>query len=258
MPIKTGPLWNSYLDNIVFQFPSDYPIDDGYVYSNWPFCYNCSLCYSRANMVSMNTWWGLPANTLTSGWMNISTPLYRSLSGAAPITIKTLLYKDFKLMKVTWMNITQSFTEVKLLPNLTCDDSNINQFTSYRITINMSVSARSSAVFLIEVPSQLNASAGICQLQTPTGILLTNGFFKCSIWNGNSSLLLAENFGALAKYDIIVIVVKVLNPSTIIPVSNWTLQLFHLKEQPLDKLIAQGTVSSVPITNTLASKLYWD
>lgn len=164
VPISTGPLPNSYLDNLVLQFPSDYPLQDGYVYSQWPFCVNCSLCYSRSNVVSMNTWWGLPANTITSGWMNISTPLYRSLSGSSPITIKTLLYKDFKLMKVTWMNITQSFTEAKLVPTVTCDDSNINKFTSYRLTVNMSVAARSSAVFLIGVPAQLNTSSGICQI----------------------------------------------------------------------------------------------
>ena len=55
-----------------------------------------------------------------------------------------------------------------------------------------------------------------------------------------------------------VIVVKALNPSSVVSVSNWTLQLFHKKEQPLDKLVAQGTSSSPVLTNTAVSKLYWD
>jgi hypothetical protein len=69
---------------------------------------------------------------------------------------------------------------------------------------------------------------------------------------------LAEHFGALGKNQVVVIVVKALNPSSVVSVSNWTLQLFHKKEQPLDKLVAQGTSSSPVLTNTAVSKLYWD
>lgn len=122
----------------------------------------------------------------------------------------------------------------------------------------MSVASRSSAVFLINVPSQLNASAGICQVQSTTGVLLTDGSFRCSLWGGSTSQLLAEHFGALAKNQTIVIVVKALNPSTVVAVGSWSLQLFHLKEQPLDKLVAQGTGTSPALTSTAVTRQYWD
>ena len=91
------------------EFPSDYPISDGVMWSGFSFCVNCTVGYSRAKIVNMRTWWSLSANTVSWGWFYTSTPLYRSLSGGSVTTIKTLIYKDFKLLKVTYMNLTQPF-----------------------------------------------------------------------------------------------------------------------------------------------------
>jgi hypothetical protein len=162
IPISSGPLANTHYDNVVFEFPSDYPINDGYVESSFDFCINCSLCMSRSKIITMRIWWGLSANTLIWGSMNISTPLYRSLSGNSPVTIKTLLYKDFKLMKVTYMNMTQSFTEALLTPTVTVDTSNIGDYATYNLKIALPVTVRSSSVFLIHVPALLDASSAIC------------------------------------------------------------------------------------------------
>lgn len=133
VPISPGPLDNTYYDNIVMEFPSDYPLNDGYVYSSFSFCANCSLCFSRARIITMRTYWGLSSGSTIWGSMNISTPLYRSLSGASPVTIKTLLYKDFKLMKITYMNMTQTFTEALLTPTVTVDNSNIEEYATYTL-----------------------------------------------------------------------------------------------------------------------------
>jgi hypothetical protein len=143
-------------------------------------------------------------------------------------------------MKITWMNMTQTFNEALLTPNITADNTNINQYTAYRLQINMSVAATSGSVFLVQVPTQLDSSSGICQIQSSTGTIIANADFQCSLWNNNNSQLLIEGFGSLTKYQIIVIVVQVLNPAVISAVGNWTVQLFYEQEQPLDKLVAQG------------------
>jgi hypothetical protein len=84
------------------------------------------LSNSKASYIIAKYYYvGLPANSQLSGSINISTPLYRSLSGNNPITIKTLQYKDWKLLKVTYMNITQTFTEIKLTLNVLADNTNI-------------------------------------------------------------------------------------------------------------------------------------
>lgn len=108
---------------------------------------------ARGKIITMRLWWGMPANTVVWGSMNISTPLYRSLSGNSPVTIKTLLYKDFKLMKVTYMNMTQQFTESLLTPNVTVDTSNIGAYATYNLKIKLPVNLRSSSVLLIQVPA---------------------------------------------------------------------------------------------------------
>lgn len=62
----------------------------------------------------------------------------------------------------------------------------------------------------------------------------------------------------MAQNSTISLVVKALNPATVIDVGKWTVQIFYQKETVLDKLIAQGSAASVPITNTTAAKTYWD
>lgn len=106
----------------------------------------------------------MAANSATSGWLNISTPLYRSLSGMNSIPLKIYIYRDFKLLKVMWTNMTQSFTETTFSPVVSADDTNVNAYTTYRINITMTVAIRAGAVMLIKIPPELSSPSAICHL----------------------------------------------------------------------------------------------